>query len=135
MPVDLDVDEQVHRTVEEFFAEFLAGLLADPFQGLAALAQDDRALALALDIDGLLDAGRAVLAFLEGRVRDCRGRRQLLVDPQVEFSRVISAASRRAGMSAVCSADRTRAFISAARRFLRSLTPLPSAAEIMMTSE
>ena len=44
--------------------ELLAGRLADPLDGLAALAEHDLALALALDIDGLLDAHRAVLALL-----------------------------------------------------------------------
>src|SRR4051812_11707061 len=62
--VHLHRQEQVHRAVEDL-GELLARLLADPLQGLAALAQHDRALALALDVDGLLDAGRAVAALLE----------------------------------------------------------------------
>ena len=56
---DLDVQEEVHGAIEDF-GQILAALLADPFQGLAALAEHDGPLAFALPVDGLLDARGAV---------------------------------------------------------------------------
>ena len=67
------------------FRQFVARGLADPFQGLSALAQQDAPLAVAFDVDALFDAQRAVPALLEGRRLDARGVGQLLVDTQVDF--------------------------------------------------
>src|SRR4029077_1407619 len=54
--------EQMRATVQQSF-QLLARQLTDGFDGLAALAQRDRFLAIALDIDHLFDADRAVLAL------------------------------------------------------------------------
>src|SRR5262249_11719100 len=58
---------------------------ADRLNGLAALAEHDLALALARDIDGLLNADRAVLELLPNFGLHGRLIRQLLVQAQVEL--------------------------------------------------
>ena len=58
---------------------------ADRLDGLAALAEHDFALAVALDIDRLLDAHRAVLEFLPDLGLDGRLVGQFLMQPQIKF--------------------------------------------------
>ena len=58
----LDEQEQMDAAAEQFF-QLLARQFADRLDGRAALAQHDRLLAVALDIDHLVDLHRAVLAL------------------------------------------------------------------------
>src|ERR1700732_1419895 len=55
----LDVQEEVHRPLQHL-AQLMARAGADLLDARATLAEEDRALAVALDMDGLLDAHAAV---------------------------------------------------------------------------
>src|SRR5690606_29188672 len=59
----LHEQKEMHSGAEQFL-KLLARHLADRLDGLSALSQRDLALALALHIDDLLDADRAVLLLL-----------------------------------------------------------------------
>src|SRR5262249_7068447 len=59
----LHEQEQVHRLLDRL-RDLTPGIGTDRLDGLAALAEHDLALALALHIDRLLDADRAALALL-----------------------------------------------------------------------
>ncbi len=76
----LHEQEQVHLLDD--LGDLLARLGADRLDGRAALAEHDLALALALDIDRLLDAHRAVAQFLPAVGLDRRLIGQLLVQPR-----------------------------------------------------
>src|SRR5580765_1836915 len=78
------MQEEMHRPLEHL-AELMAGPRADLLDPRAALAQENRALAVALDVDGLLDAHAAVLAVfpLLGLYRRLVG--QLLVQLQEDL--------------------------------------------------
>src|SRR6187402_1659511 len=82
--VDFHVQEQVHRHPEDR-AQLLARLLADGLDPRAALAEDDRLLAVATDDDLLVDLDAAVLALgvALGAHRAVVG--QLLVELLVEL--------------------------------------------------
>ena len=69
----------------------------------AAFADDDLLLAVALDIDRLLDARRAVLLLGPRLGLDRRLIGQFLCSRSNSFSRVISAASWRSGRSVIWS--------------------------------
>src|ERR671913_1035016 len=79
-----DVQEEVHRPLQHL-AELVAGAGADLLDLGAALAQHDGALALALDVDDLLDARAAVGPVLPllGLDRGLVG--QLLVELQEDL--------------------------------------------------
>src|SRR5687768_14968666 len=62
VPAHLHEQEEMHLLLEDP-GELLAGRLADRLQRLAAMPEHDRFLAVALDIDHLLDPDRAVLAL------------------------------------------------------------------------
>src|SRR3954453_15028137 len=80
----LDEQEEVDLGLGDL-GDVAAGRLADRLDGLAALAQDDLPLALALDEDRLLDAHRAVVARLPLVGLDRRAVGQLLVQPLVDL--------------------------------------------------
>ena len=112
----------------------LAGRLADRLDGLAALAEHDLPLALALDEDRLLDAHRAVLALLPLVGLDRRVVGQLLVQPLVDLlARDLGGehAQRRVGDLVLRDRARGPAASVAARSRLRSSTPSPVSAETM----
>ena len=85
---------------EELF-QLLPRGLADRLDGFALVAQHDALVAVAGDIDHLVDPGRAILALFPvlGFHRHLVG--QFLV--QAQGSRVISAAIMRMGRSAIWS--------------------------------
>src|SRR5690349_5127900 len=80
----LHEQEQVHLLLEDF-GEFLARRLADGTDRLSLVAEHDLLLAVALDIDHLLDPHGAVLAFLPFLGLDMRGVRKLLMQPEIEL--------------------------------------------------
>src|SRR5258705_1446152 len=80
----LHEQEQVHRLLDHL-GDLTPRLGTDRLDGLAALAEHDLALAFALNIDGLLDSHRAVLALLPARSFDRRLVRQFLVQTQIEL--------------------------------------------------
>src|SRR5579862_9474906 len=82
--LDLDGEKEVHGP-SEHLAELGSRRLADPPERLAALAEHDRALALALDVYGLLDAKRLALGFGEGSGLNGGGVGQLVVQAQVDL--------------------------------------------------
>src|ERR1700719_5230612 len=79
-----DKQEEVHWMLDGR-GDVLARRRSDRLDRLAALAEDDFALAFALDIDGLLDAHGAVAQLLPDFGFDRRLIGQFLVQPQKEF--------------------------------------------------
>src|SRR5882672_8106169 len=67
----LHEQKQVNRLLDHL-SDLASRLGADRLDGLAALPKHDLALAFALNIDGLLDSHRAVLALLPARGFDRR---------------------------------------------------------------
>ena len=98
----LDEQEEMHRRFGDL-GDLLARFGADRLQRLAALPDHDLLLAVALDIDRLLDPDRAILHLLPGFGLDRRLVGQFLMQPVNIFSRVISAASWRSGASEIWS--------------------------------
>src|ERR1700722_19493473 len=74
----LDEEKEVRRLLDRG-GDVGARRRADRLDRLAVLAEHDLALALALDIDRLLDAHRTVLELLPDFGFDCRPVRQFLV--------------------------------------------------------
>src|SRR5205814_4726699 len=80
----LDEEKEMRRLLDRN-GDVGARRRPDRLDRLAALAEHDLALALALDIDRLLDAHRAVLELLPDFGLDRRLIRQFLVQPQIEL--------------------------------------------------
>ena len=74
----------MHPAAEHLF-ELETGGFADGLDGLAAFADDDALLALALDEDRLIDPDRAVLLLFPGFGDHGRGIGQLVVQAQIEL--------------------------------------------------
>src|SRR5947207_5407280 len=81
---NLDEQEQMHAALERLF-EIEPRRLAEQLDGLAALAEDDLALAFTLDIDHLIDTDRSILALLPIFGLDRRSIGQFLMQPFIEF--------------------------------------------------
>ena len=114
-----------------------ARLGADRLDGGAALAEHDLALALALDIDRLLDAHRAVLAVPStvrsrpwtGTAVPGAGAEELLAG---DLGRKL--AQRRVGNLVFGIVPRSRRHVRGKPALARSATPSPVSAEIMKVS-
>src|SRR4029453_1064248 len=80
----LDEQKQVHGSLDHV-CDLAPCIGADRLDGLAALAEHDFTLALALDIDRLLDSSRAILEFLPDIGLDRGLILQVLMHPQKEL--------------------------------------------------
>src|SRR6266702_4866609 len=79
-----DVEKKMHRLLDRR-GDFGTRGAPDCLERLAAFAEDDFALALALDIEGLLNARRAVLELFPDLGLDRRLIRQFLMQAQIEL--------------------------------------------------
>ena len=78
----LDVEKEMHPVAEQLF-ELGARRLADGLDAGAALAQHDRLLAVALDVDDLIDSGAPVFEWLPRFGFDRRRIRKFLLQLQI----------------------------------------------------
>src|SRR5690606_36608766 len=80
----LHKQEEGHWLIQDF-ADLLARGLPDRPDRLALVAQNDLLLAVALDIDDLLDAHRTVLLFFPSLGLDMGRIRQFLMQPEIKL--------------------------------------------------